>query len=59
VRGGLDHAPGVRFGRKAALTNDQKVTIRRLMEEEGYSIAQLQERFSVGRTTIYRALGKA
>jgi DNA invertase Pin-like site-specific DNA recombinase len=47
---------GVKFGRKAALPDNQKETIRRLREDEGFSVAQLQERFSVGRTTIYRAL---
>ncbi len=48
---------GVRFGRKAALSEEQRATIRRLREEEGFTVPQLMERFSVGRTTIYRALG--
>lgn len=50
-------AKGVRFGRKDALTEAQKATIQRLREEEGFTIAQLMERFQVGRTTVYRALG--
>jgi len=47
---------GVRFGRKAVLTDDQKVTIRRLKAEENFSVGQLQTKFQVGRATIYRAL---
>ena len=47
---------GVKFGRKAALTDAQKVTIRRLKGQEGFSIGQLQDRFQVGRATIYRAI---
>jgi DNA invertase Pin-like site-specific DNA recombinase len=48
---------GVRFGRKAALSEVQKETIRRLRLEENFSVGQLQERFHVGRATVYRALG--
>ncbi len=47
---------GVRFGRKAALTDEQKATIRRLHAEEQFSVGQLQSKFQVGRATIYRAL---
>jgi DNA invertase Pin-like site-specific DNA recombinase len=47
---------GVRFGRKAVLTDDQKATIRRLKVEENFSVGQLQSKFRVGRATIYRAL---
>lgn len=47
---------GVRFGRKQALTAEQQSTIRRL-REEGFTVPQLMDRFQVGRTTIYRALG--
>jgi DNA invertase Pin-like site-specific DNA recombinase len=50
-------ANGVRFGRKPVLSDDQQVTIRRLREDEGFTIAQLMERFQIGRTTVYRALG--
>lgn len=54
----LAKAKGVRFGRKVALNDAQKATIQRLRREEGFSIGQLQERFQVGRATIYRALGE-
>ena len=47
---------GVRFGRKRALTAEQQSTIRRL-REDGFTVPQLMDRFQVGRTTIYRALG--
>ena len=50
-------AKGVRFGRKPVLTDKQQATIRRLREKGGFTIAQLMERFEVGRTTVYRALG--
>jgi DNA invertase Pin-like site-specific DNA recombinase len=50
-------AKGVKFGRKPVLTDKQQATIRRLREKEGFTIAQLMERFQVGRTTVYRALG--
>lgn len=47
---------GVQFGRKAVLTDEQKATIRRLKTDESFSIGQLQNKFQVGRATIYRAL---
>ena len=50
-------AKGIKFGRKPILTDKQQVVIKRLREEEGYTIVQLMERFHVGRTTVYRALG--
>ena len=50
-------ANGVKFGRKPVLSDEQTVTIRRLREDEGFTIAQLMERFQIGRTTVYRALG--
>ena len=50
---------GVKFGRKEALTPDQKATIRRLRSEEGFSIGQLQTKYQVGRATIYRSLAEA
>ena len=49
---------GVRFGRKAALTEEQKLRMRRLREHEGFSVEQLQDRFHVSRATVYRALGQ-
>lgn len=50
-------ANGVRFGRKPVLSVEQQATIKRLRAVEGFTIAQLTERFQVGRTTVYRALG--
>lgn len=47
---------GVKFGRKAALAPDQIGKIRRLRDDESYTISQLQERFHVARATVYRAL---
>lgn len=47
---------GVKFGRKAALNDEQVDKIRRLRSEENYTIGQLQERFHVARATVYRAL---
>lgn len=55
----LAKAKGVKFGRKAALTFEQKATIRRLKDQEGFSIGQLQDKFQVGRATVYRALQEA
>lgn len=50
---------GVRFGRKAALTDEQKQRIRRLKADEGFTVEQLQDRFHVSRATVYRALTAA
>lgn len=47
---------GVKFGRRPALTTEQVRNVRRLHDEEGFSIGQLQDRFQVGRSTVYRAL---
>ena len=47
---------GVKFGRKSALTDAQKATIRRLRSEEQFSIDQLVARFAVSKASIYRAL---
>ena len=47
---------GVRFGRRKALNDEQARHLRRLHTEEGFSVAQLQDRFQVGRSTVYRAL---
>ena len=49
-------AKGVRFGRRQALNESQRATIRRLRSEEGFSVGQLSERFQVGRATVYRTL---
>ena len=48
---------GVKFGRKPALSGEQQATIGRLRKDESFTIAQLMERFQIGRTTVYRALG--
>lgn len=47
---------GIQFGRRNALTPEQAHNLRRLRVEEGFSITQLQDRFHVGRSTVYRAL---
>lgn len=47
---------GVKFGRRRALTPEQMGKLRRLHQEEGFSVSQLQDRFQVGRSTVYRAL---
>ena len=55
----LAQAKGVRFGRRQALTDDQKATIRRLHAQEGFSVGQLQKKYAVGRATVYRTLSEA
>ena len=51
-------ANGVKFGRKPVLSDEQQATIKRLRKNEGFhTIAQLMERFQIGRTTVYRVLG--
>jgi DNA invertase Pin-like site-specific DNA recombinase len=47
---------GIRFGRSVALSQDHVTVVKRLRSEENFSIKQLQDKFSVSRTTIYRAL---
>ncbi|WP_447939675.1 recombinase family protein [Pseudoxanthomonas mexicana] len=47
---------GVKFGRRNALTEEQIGNLRRLHRDEGFTISQLQDRFQVGRSTVYRAL---
>lgn len=49
-------AKGVKFGRKSALTDAQRATVRRLRAEEQFSVAQLAQRFSVSRASVYRAI---
>jgi len=47
---------GIKFGRRSALNDEQVRNLRRLHQEEGFSVAQLQDRFQIGRSTVYRAL---
>ena len=47
---------GVKFGRRKALTDAQEERIRKMRTEENFSIAQLQERFGISRSSVYRAL---
>lgn len=47
---------GVKFGRRNALNTEQIRNLRRLRAEEGFSIGQLQDRFQVSRSSVYRAL---
>lgn len=58
-RDGIERAKGrgVRFGRRAALTDAQITNLQRLRDHEGFTIQQLQDRFQVARSTVYRALG--
>jgi DNA invertase Pin-like site-specific DNA recombinase len=49
-------AKGVQFGRKPALTDEQRLKIQRLREQEAFSARQLADRFDVGIATIYRVL---
>jgi len=49
-------ANGKRFGRKPALTEEQRERILILRNQESFSAAQLAERFNVGIATIYRVL---
>lgn len=47
---------GVAFGRKPALTDEQRAKVRMLHSQEKFSATQLAQRFNVGVATIYRAL---
>jgi DNA invertase Pin-like site-specific DNA recombinase len=49
---------GIKFGRRNALNGEQVRNMQRLRAEEGFSITQLQDRFQVGRSTVYRALSE-
>ena len=49
-------AKGVQFGRKPALTEEQRQRVLILRNQEGFSATQLAERFNVGIATIYRVL---
>lgn len=48
---------GMKSGRRPVLTDVQVEKMRRLYTESNFSVGQLQDRFDVGRTTVYRALG--
>ena len=47
---------GVRFGRKPALTEEQRKRMHVLREQEAFSAQQLADRFNVGVATVYRVL---
>ena len=47
---------GVSFGRKAILTSDQENDIKRLREEEHFSLPQLANKYAVSHMTIHRVL---
>lgn len=48
-------AKGVAFGRRSALSDEQKATARK-EHDQGMNISQLAKKYGVGRPTIYRAL---
>lgn len=52
----LAQQKGIKFGRKKALTQLQEQRIQTMRKEEGFSIEQLAERFSISRSSVYRAL---
>lgn len=52
----LAQQKGIRFGRKKALTATQEDRIRTMRTEDGFSIEQIAERFSISRSSVYRAL---
>jgi DNA invertase Pin-like site-specific DNA recombinase len=52
-------ARGRRGGRKARLSADGLDTARRLMADPALSMEEIASRVGVGRTTLYRALGRA
>ncbi len=52
----LAQQKGIKFGRKKALTEAQEMRIRKMRAEDGFSIEQLAERFSISRSSVYRAL---
>ena len=52
----LAQQKGIKFGRKKALTELQEERIRKMRTEDGFSIEQLAERFSISRSSVYRAL---
>lgn len=52
----LARQKGIKFGRKKALTELQEERIRKMRAEDGFSIEQLAERFSISRSSVYRAL---
>jgi DNA invertase Pin-like site-specific DNA recombinase len=50
----LAQQKGIKFGRKKALTEAQEMRIRKMRAEDGFSIEQLAERFSISRSSVYR-----
>ena len=50
---------GIPLGRKAVLSAVQKAKIRRLREQENYTVPQLAAKYDVGVATIYRALAES
>lgn len=52
----LARQKGIKFGRRKALTEVQEARIRKMRAEDGFSIEQLAERFSISRSSVYRAL---
>ena len=52
----LAQQKGTKFGRKKVLTEVQEERLRRMRAEDGFSIEQLAERFSISRSSVYRAL---
>lgn len=52
----LAQQKGTKFGRKKALTASQEERIRKMRVQEGLGIEQLAERFSISRSSVYRAL---
>ena len=51
-------ARGVRFGPRPALSAEQIVHARRLIEEEGRSVSEASRILNVHRATLYRALAR-
>ena len=51
-------ARGVRFGPRPALSAEQIVHARRLIEEEGLSVSEASRILNVHRATLYRALAR-
>ena len=52
----LARQKGIKFGRRKALTEAQEARIQKMRAEDGFSIEQLAERFSISRSSVYRAL---
>jgi DNA invertase Pin-like site-specific DNA recombinase len=50
---------GIAFGRKHVLNEEQRRQIVRLNKEDGISLNQLANRYSVSHMTIYRVIKKS